>query len=72
MGFSKRECFSASLPDKRGDTVDISYVKGIHNIKAGIQYEQTFVTENDHLGMVDPTLNPVCLNADGSPDTSPR
>lgn len=49
----------------------VSYVKGIHSIKAGIQYEQTFLTEDDHLGIVDPTLNPVCLNADGSADTSP-
>lgn len=50
---------------------NVSYVKGVHNIKAGIQYDQTFLTENDHLGIVDPTLNPVCLNADGSPNTSP-
>ena len=26
---------------------DLSYVKGIHNIKAGVTYEQTFLTEND-------------------------
>jgi hypothetical protein len=49
----------------------LAYVKGIHNIKAGITYEQTFLTENDSLGIVDPTLNPVCLNADSSPDTNP-
>src|SRR5579872_7300482 len=49
---------------------DISYVKGIHNLKAGVTYEQTFLTENDHLGIVDPTLNPVCFNADGSPNTN--
>jgi hypothetical protein len=46
-------------------------VKGIHNIKGGITYQQTFLTENDRLGIVDPTLNPVCLNADGSPNTDP-
>ena len=50
---------------------DISYVKGIHNVKAGITYQQTFLSENDRLGIVDPTLNPVCLNADGSPNTDP-
>jgi len=50
---------------------DISHVKGIHNIKAGIVYEQTFLTENDRLGIVDPTFNAVCLNPDGSPFTSP-
>ena len=33
---------------------DISYVKGIHNIKAGATYQQTFLTENDILGTVDP------------------
>jgi hypothetical protein len=48
-----------------------SYVKGIHNIKAGVTYEQTFLREHDNFGIVDPTLNAVCLNADGSPDTSP-
>ncbi|MFI5126317.1 MAG: carboxypeptidase regulatory-like domain-containing protein [Candidatus Acidiferrales bacterium] len=50
---------------------DISYVKGIHNLKVGATYEQTFLTENDQLGIVDPTLNPVCFNADGSPNTNP-
>jgi len=33
---------------------DIAYVKGIHSIKAGALYEQTFLTENDRLGTVDP------------------
>jgi hypothetical protein len=33
---------------------DISYVKGIHNIKAGVTYQHTFLTENDTLGTVDP------------------
>ena len=46
-------------------------MKGIHNIKAGIVYEQTFLREHDNFGIVDPTLNAVCLNADGSPDTKP-
>jgi Carboxypeptidase regulatory-like domain len=50
---------------------NISYVKGIHNLKAGATYEQTFLTENDQLGIVDPTLNAVCLNSDGSPNTNP-
>jgi Carboxypeptidase regulatory-like domain/TonB dependent receptor len=35
---------------------DISYVKGIHNIKAGVTYEQTFLTENDTLATVDPVF----------------
>jgi hypothetical protein len=51
---------------------DLSYAKGVHNIKAGIVYEQTFLTENDGFGIVDPTINPVCFNADGSPNTNPN
>ena len=49
----------------------LSYVHGIHNIKAGVLYEQTFLTEGDNLGIVDPTFNAVCLNADGSANTDP-
>jgi hypothetical protein len=45
---------------------DISYVKGIHNLKAGVTYQQTFLDENNQFGIVDPTFNPVCLNPDGS------
>ena len=33
-----------------------SYVKGIHNIKIGATYEQTFLTENDGFGIVNPGL----------------
>jgi hypothetical protein len=36
---------------------DVSYVKGIHNIKAGATYQQTFLNENDKLGIVDPAFN---------------
>ena len=50
---------------------DLSYVKGIHNIKGGVTYQQTFLDENNRFGIVDPTLNFVCFNADGSPNTSP-
>ena len=46
---------------------DISYVKGIHNIKAGITYEQTFLTENDGFGIVDPTFLPSLTDAGGIP-----
>jgi hypothetical protein len=54
-----------------GGHADYSYVKGIHNLKAGINYMQTFLTEGDDFGIVDPTFNPVCVNADGSPNTDP-
>ncbi|MGD0568654.1 MAG: TonB-dependent receptor [Candidatus Sulfotelmatobacter sp.] len=40
---------------------DISYVKGVNNIKAGVTYEQTFLDENDTLGIVDPTYNAPCV-----------
>jgi hypothetical protein len=40
---------------------DISYVKGINNIKAGATYASTFLNENDALGIVDPTYNAPCL-----------
>ena len=50
---------------------DISYVKGIHNIKTGVTYQHTFLDENNRFGVVDPTLNFVCFNADGSPNTDP-
>jgi hypothetical protein len=50
---------------------DVSYVKGIHNLKAGATYQNTFLIEKDRFGIVDPTLNAVCLNADGSPNTDP-
>ena len=40
---------------------DISYVKGVNNVKAGVTYEQTFLNENDTLGIVDPTYNAPCI-----------
>jgi Carboxypeptidase regulatory-like domain/TonB-dependent Receptor Plug Domain len=49
----------------------VSYVKGVNNIKAGITYGQTFLNENDHLGIVDPTLNAPCISANTNPATSP-
>ncbi len=52
-----------------GGHVELSYVKGIHNILAGFQYEDTILNEKDNLGVVDPTENAPCLNPDGSPDT---
>ena len=42
---------------------DISYVQGVNNIKAGVTYEQTFLRENDTLGIVDPIFNAPCVTA---------
>ena len=46
---------------------DVSYVKGIHNVKVGATYQHTFLTERDALGIVDPLLNAPCLDASGNP-----
>jgi Carboxypeptidase regulatory-like domain/TonB-dependent Receptor Plug Domain len=40
---------------------NVSYVKGKHNFKAGIDFENTALHENDKFGIVDPTVNVVCL-----------
>jgi len=48
---------------------EISYVHGINTVKAGIVYEQTFLTENDQLGIVDPTFNAPCLGPNTNPVT---
>ncbi len=76
--------FDDFSPDLQGETVvqnrkltnagvrsNISYVKGIHNVKVGVTYEQTFLDEADGVGIVDPGLvaaeAPSCLSAAGQP-----
>jgi hypothetical protein len=62
--------FADLSPDLQNETVgqnrtltntgirsEFSYVKGIHNLKAGAAYQQTFLDEHDNLGIVNPTLN---------------
>jgi hypothetical protein len=64
--YPSRDPFADFSPDLQAQTIkqdrkltnagartDISYVKGIHNIKAGVTYQHTFLTENDQLGTVD-------------------
>lgn len=46
---------------------DVSWVKGIHNVKAGAVYQQTFLRENLSTGLVDPALNAPCVDANGIP-----
>jgi Carboxypeptidase regulatory-like domain len=46
---------------------DLSYVKGIHNVKIGATYQQTFLNENDHLGIVDNGFLPSQSDANGNP-----
>ena len=50
---------------------DISYVKGVHNIKAGFTFEHTFLTENDRFGIIDPNLLPSTTDALGNPCFDP-
>jgi hypothetical protein len=45
---------------------DISYVKGIHNIKVGATYQQTFLNEKTNIGIVDPLFNAPCVDANGN------
>ena len=46
---------------------DLSYVKGIHNVKIGATYQQTFLNENNHLGIVDNGFLPSQTDANGNP-----
>jgi hypothetical protein len=48
---------------------DFSYARGIHNIKVGVQYGQTFLRENDSLGIVDPSYqySAPCVDGSGNP-----
>jgi hypothetical protein len=45
-----------------GIHADISYVHGVNNAKLGGNYEQTFLRENDNIGIVDPTLVAGCTS----------
>ena len=86
--YPSKDPFSDLTPNLQSDTIsqsrrltnaglhsEFSYVKGMHNLKAGINFQHTFLTENDTFGIVDPTLNSPCLftNPDSStsPDTNP-
>ena len=48
---------------------DFSYARGIHNIKIGAQYGQTFLNENDSLGIVESTyaFSAPCVDVNGNP-----
>jgi len=46
---------------------DWSYVKGVNNVKIGVQYGQTFLREHDSLGIVNPTYNSPCVDVNGDP-----
>ncbi len=84
--------FADFAPDLQSETVgqhrtltnagahaSISYVRGVHNLKAGVTYQQTFLNEDDRLGIVDPTYlasltdanGETCLDVNGNPFESP-
>ena len=46
---------------------DVSYSKGIHNLKLGATFQHTFLKEHDNLGIVDPTFNAPCVDSTGVP-----
>ena len=46
---------------------DLSYVKGINNLKVGATYQHTFLNENNHLGIVDNGLLPSLSDSNGNP-----
>jgi len=49
---------------------DLSYVKGAHNVKAGVQLQHWFLKEQFNLGLTDPTFNAPCLLPSGASDPS--
>jgi hypothetical protein len=82
--YPSRNLFADFTPDLQDETIaqtrrltnvggraSISYSKGVHNIKAGVVYEDTILSEKDNFGIVNPALNPPCLNPDGSALTDP-
>jgi len=48
-----------------GLRTDVSYVKGKHNIKAGVTYQHTFLTENFNFGITDPNFLPSLTDMNG-------
>ena len=61
---------TARLTDLGGQA-SISYVARHPYHQGGSPVYDEILTENDSFGIVDPTFNPVCLDADGSPNTNP-
>jgi hypothetical protein len=50
-----------------GVHTDLSYVRGINNIKVGANYSQTFLRESDTLGLVSNTFNSPCTDSAANP-----
>jgi len=63
---------SATVNQKRtltnvGLRSDVSYVKGIHNVKVGVTFEHTLLRENFNFGLTDPGFLPSSVDANGNP-----
>jgi len=54
-----------------GGQFSLTYNHGIHNFTFGTQWYDEILSEADTFGVVNPTFNAVCLNADGSANTNP-
>ncbi|HEX3580430.1 MAG TPA: TonB-dependent receptor [Thermoanaerobaculia bacterium] len=50
-----------------GGQASYSYIKGVHNFKVGGELQQTSLTENDRLAIVDPNLLPSLADGNGDP-----
>jgi hypothetical protein len=50
-----------------GVHTDVSYNKGNQTIKIGANYSQTFLRENDSLGIASPIYNAPCVGNNGNP-----
>lgn len=46
---------------------DVSYARGIHNIKVGGQVQWTALKEAFNFGITDPGFNPLCFDGNGDP-----
>ncbi len=49
-----------------GIRADVAYVKGIHNIKVGGQFQHTFLKEGFRFGITDANFNPLCFDQNGN------
>ncbi|MDQ2747751.1 MAG: TonB-dependent receptor [Acidobacteriota bacterium] len=49
-----------------GVRADVSYVKGINNIKVGAQIQRTYLNEGFAFGITDPNFNAPCVAGDSS------
>jgi outer membrane receptor protein involved in Fe transport len=64
--------FPATIAQERsltnyGAKLDLSYYKGRHNAKVGVQLSFTSLSEHFQLGLTDPAFNAPCVDASGNP-----